>query len=227
MVLTNSSSCARATRRRLHHIETRRGNNIVHESWNHDENRRRAEEGNDNIDENNQNQDVNDNKDEDVNDNQKEDVNDNQKEDVNDNPSNDMNDNSNNDGNDEQTNDNQNSYYSGTVSKVGQDFMDMFYNSPSEWTTEHWCAFAGLVTLVVISVLWWCITCFIPSCCPNPGPRLQPKLIHDVSSASSISDSPYTSEESHSSDEEPYHEYDEWGQRYIKYTNSFPPTYSG
>jgi hypothetical protein len=222
MVLT-PSSCADATRRHVPHIETRQGNSIVHESWIHVENWRRAEQKNDHEDEKNQNNDANKNQ------------------------NNGENDNQNNDANDEQT------IYSqigDTVSKIKQHFLDMCYLPPREWTTKHWGTFAGIVTLFLVCILWFCIAYVIPTCCPRPRP-LQPKLLSDnkdsydsslwdspdtlsdlspntlSDSPYTLSDSPYTSEESHSSDEQSYHEYDDWKKCYIKYTNNMPPTYAG
>ena len=204
MVVLTNSSCAGATRHHVPYIETRQGNRIFHESWTYDESFRRAEEKNENKDEKNQNNEKDQNKND--NNNQNHDINDNQ----------------NNGANDEQASDSQSN---DAVSKIEQHFLDMFYLSPREWTTKHWGTFAGMMTLVLVSILCLCSACVIPSCCPRSR---QPELLLDNkdSCGSSLSDSAYTSEESHPSDERPYRQYDDRGQCYIKYTPGMPPTYA-
>lgn len=127
---------------------------------------------------------------------------------------------------------------------VKKEFSYMFNNPPSEWAVKHWCAFAGIATIVVITILWWCMACFLPTCCPTPTPMPkyipEEEVVDSYELYSSNSESSYFTESE--SEEESNHKYKEQNcpdyknstdrdkrQRLVKYThgkNGMPPTFA-
>lgn len=52
----------------------------------------------------------------------------------------------------------------GSSQRKDNTFVDMFVNSPKEWTALEWGIFAGLLTLFGILFCCWCLVCVIPQC---------------------------------------------------------------